>query len=227
MILFSQGPVGFQDKRVLLLSAHTDDCELGMGATVARLVREGANIHWHVFSNAVESLPSGFEDDTLLNEQRAAADVYGIPKDNLFIHNIPVRRFPEFRQTILDSLIRVRNEFKPELVFCAACTDRHQDHETLAQETFRAFKGTSLLGYQLPWNSKRDQRQLTLEVSKQDVLVRKAAIEAYRSQAHRPYFRKFSGPLLNEFYGGISGFDYAEVFEVISISCPLGSNAYE
>ena len=158
---------------MLLLSAHTDDCEIGMGATVARLVREGANIQWHVFSNAVESLPEGFGDDTLLNEQRAAADVYGISQENLFIHDIPVRRFPEFRQTILDALIGVRNEFKPELVFCAACTDRHQDHEALTQEAFRAFKGTSMLGYQLPWNSKRDQRQLTLEVSKQDVLTPK------------------------------------------------------
>jgi LmbE family N-acetylglucosaminyl deacetylase len=223
MIFRSQYSAGFQNARVLLLSAHTDDCELGMGATVARLAREGANMQWHVFSNAVESLPEGFGENTLLDEQRAAADVYGIPQKNLIIHDIPVRRFPEFRQTILDALIKVRNEFKPDLVFCAARTDRHQDHEALAQETFRAFKGASILGYQLPWNSKRDERQLTLEVTQQDVLTRQAAIDVYRSQAHRPYFRKLAGPLLNEFYGSISGYDYAEVFEVISITCPLGS----
>lgn len=223
MIVRSQYTAGFQDARVLLLSPHTDDCELGMGATIARLAREGAHIQWHVFSNAVESLPEGFGEGTLLDEQRASADVYGVSEESLIIHDIPVRRFPEFRQTILDTLIKVRNEFKPDLVFCPARTDRHQDHETLAHEAFRAFKGTSMLGYQLPWNSKRDERQLALEVSAQDVLTRKAAIDAYNSQAHRPYFRKFSGPMLNEFYGSISGFDYAEVFEVISITCPLGA----
>lgn len=223
MIIQPNDYCGLNNARVLLLSAHTDDCEIGMGATISRLVREGAIIQWHVFSNAVESLPNGYDEYTLIEEQKAAADVYGISNDNLIFHNIPVRRFPEFRQSVLEILITVRNSFKPELVFCAARTDCHQDHQTLSREAFRAFKGTSILGYQLPWNSKRDERQLTFEVSEQDVHTRKSAVEAYRSQAHRPYFKKFSGAAMNEFYGSIGGFDYAEVFEVISIVCPLGA----
>ena len=37
-------------KKVLVLAPHTDDGELGCGGTVARLLEEGCEVHFAVFS---------------------------------------------------------------------------------------------------------------------------------------------------------------------------------
>jgi len=79
----------------LLLSAHTDDCELGMGGTIARLVEAGYAIRWLTFCNAWQSLPDGFDRSTLIKEQRSAASAFGVPQSDVVMGDIPVRRFPE------------------------------------------------------------------------------------------------------------------------------------
>ena len=43
--------------KVLILSPHTDDAELGCGASIVKMVEEGAEILWIVFSIAEDSLP--------------------------------------------------------------------------------------------------------------------------------------------------------------------------
>ena len=35
---------------ILLLSPHTDDAELGCGATIAKLIREGKKVYYAAFS---------------------------------------------------------------------------------------------------------------------------------------------------------------------------------
>ena len=50
-------------KKVLVLAPHTDDGELGCGGTVARLLEEGCEVHFAVFSTCAESVPAGFPAD--------------------------------------------------------------------------------------------------------------------------------------------------------------------
>ena len=52
-------------KKVLVLAPHTDDGELGCGGTVARLLEEGCEVHFAVFSTCAESVPAGFPADEL------------------------------------------------------------------------------------------------------------------------------------------------------------------
>ena len=43
--------------KYLLLAPHTDDIELGCGGTVVKLLEDGNEIHWVVFSTAEDSVP--------------------------------------------------------------------------------------------------------------------------------------------------------------------------
>ncbi|SFR64622.1 PIG-L deacetylase family protein [Litoreibacter janthinus] len=219
MSLFSKGAgIG---RKALLLSAHTDDCEIGMGGTIARLIEAGYEIRWLVFCNAWQSLPEGLEKDTLIHEQKAAAKALGIPQENLEIFDIPVRLFPQYRQEILELLVKEGRATQPDLVFCPSLQDRHQDHLTLAQESERAFKRKTLLGYLLPWNISHAIHNCHVEISESQYDTKMAGLECYVSQSHRQYFQGDAVRTILKSNGLTSGMAMSEAFEVIRLNQPL------
>ena len=119
-------------ERVLVLAPHTDDGEFGCGGTIARLVDGGAEVRYVAFSIATKSLPPGFPPDTLAREVREATTELGIPEERLTVHDFDVRTFPEHRQDILEVLVALWEEWKPEVVFQPSLHDVHQDHKTIA-----------------------------------------------------------------------------------------------
>src|SRR5947207_9048761 len=121
-------------KRVLVLAPHTDDGEFGCGGTMARLVDAGAEVRYVAFSIATKSLPAGFPPDTLAREVREATAELGIPDDNLTVHDFEVRTFPERRQDILELLLAIWEEWRPDAVLQPSVHDIHQDHQVIAAE---------------------------------------------------------------------------------------------
>ena len=141
-------------KRALVLAPHTDDGEFGCGGTMARLVEEGAEVRYVAFSIATRSLPGGLRArHARATRSRAATAELGIPAENLTVHDFDVRTFPEHRQEILELLIELWNDWQPDVVFQPSLHDIHQDHQTIAAEGLRAFKRTTILGYEIPWNN--------------------------------------------------------------------------
>ena len=204
-------------KRVLVLAPHTDDGEFGCGGTMARLVEAGAEVHYIAFSIATRSLPPGFPPDTLAREVREATGELGIPESQLTVHDFDVRRFPEFRQDILELLIKVSQEFKPDLVFQPSHHDVHQDHQTIAAEGLRAFKHTTILGYEIPWNNFDFAYQAYIALEKRHVEKKVAALEKYASQMHRRYANAEYVWSLARTHGTNVARDYAEVFQVYRV----------
>jgi LmbE family N-acetylglucosaminyl deacetylase len=139
-------------QRALVLAPHTDDGEFGCGGTMARLVEGGCEVRYVAFSIATRSLPPGFPPDTLAREVREATTELGIPESHLTVHDFDVRTFPERRQDILELLVALWEEWRPDVVFQPSHHDVHQDHQTIAQEGLRAFKRTTILGYEIPWS---------------------------------------------------------------------------
>ena len=140
-------------QRALVLAPHTDDGEFGCGGTTARLVEVGCEVRYVAFSIATRSLPPGFPPDTLAREVREATAELGIPESNLTVHDFDVRTFPHRRQDILELLVALWEDWRPDVVFQPSHHDVHQDHQTIAQEGLRAFKRTTILGYEIPWNN--------------------------------------------------------------------------
>jgi LmbE family N-acetylglucosaminyl deacetylase len=204
-------------KRVLVLAPHTDDGEFGCGGTMARLVDAGAEVRYVAFSIATRSLPEGFPPDALAREVHEATTALGIPETQLTVHDFEVRTFPDHRQEILELLIALWEEWAPDAVLQPSLRDIHQDHQVVASEGLRAFKRTTVLGYEIPWNNFNFDYQAYIALDRSHVERKVTALAKYESQQHRKYSDAdyiWSRARTN----GINvGRDHAEVFEVYRV----------
>jgi LmbE family N-acetylglucosaminyl deacetylase len=204
-------------RRVLVLAPHTDDGEFGCGGTIARLVERGVEVRYVAFSIATKSLPPGFPPDTLAREVREATAEIGIPLEGLTVHDIEVRTFPEHRQEILELLIAIWEEWPPDAVLQPSLGDIHQDHQVVAAEGLRAFKRTTVLGYEIPWNSLNFNYQAYVALEPRYVERKVAALAKYASQQHRNYANPDYIWNLARTRGINVGRELAEVFEVYRV----------
>ena len=76
--------------KYLLLAPHTDDIELGCGGTVLKLLEEGNEVHWVVFSTAEDSIPPGMPLDTLKKEFLSVAGSLGLSENQYEVCSYPV-----------------------------------------------------------------------------------------------------------------------------------------
>jgi LmbE family N-acetylglucosaminyl deacetylase len=201
-------------ERALVLAPHTDDGEFGCGGTMARLVEEGTDVRYVAFSIATRSLPEGFAPDTLAREVAEATAELGIPAGNLTVHDFDVRTFPDHRQEILELLIELWNEWEPDVVFQPSLHDIHQDHQTVAAEGLRAFKRTTILGYEIPWNNLDFAYQAYFALDKRHIERKAEALTKYASQQHRRYADPEYVWNLARTHGINVNREYAEVFQV-------------
>ena len=204
-------------KRALVLAPHTDDGEFGAGGTMARLVDAGAEVRYVAFSIATKSLPEGFAPDTLAREVEEATAAIGIPAAQLTVHDFEVRTFPEHRQDILELLIELRDEWPPDVVLMPSLRDIHQDHGVVAAEGLRAFKRTTVLGYEIPWNNLQFDYQLYARLERDQLERKVAALGCYASQQHRNYANADYIWNLARTRGINIGCELAEVFEVYRV----------
>jgi LmbE family N-acetylglucosaminyl deacetylase len=207
----------FTPERVLVLAPHTDDGEFGCGGVMARLVEAGAEVRYVAFSIATRSLPEGFAADTLAREVREATTELGIPAENLTVHDFDVRTFPQHRQQILEVLIALWNEWEPDIVFQPSLHDIHQDHQTVAAEGLRAFKRTTILGYEIPWNNLDFAYQAYFALDERHIERKVAALGKYASQQHRRYANPEYVWNLARTHGINVNREYAEVFQVYRV----------
>ncbi|MCR4828192.1 MAG: PIG-L family deacetylase [Bacteroidales bacterium] len=204
-------------KNILVLAPHTDDGELGMGGTIARMVAEGNRVVYAAFSTAEQSVPEGFPKDILNVEVAQATHHLGVASDDLHIFHYEVRKFSYYRQEILEDLIRLRSLCAFDMVFCPSLHDVHQDHATLAQEAVRAFKGTTLLGYELAWNNLQFDTQCLVRLEKRFIEAKCKALGEYHSQGRRNYMSEEFIYSLARTRGVQAGCEFAEAFEVIRL----------
>lgn len=205
--------------RALFLAPHTDDVELGCGATLARCVEEAETVDIAVFSTAADSLPQGSSPNRLKLEFHEAMHQYCIPPDRIHVFDYKVRRLNYYRQDVLEDLVRLRNTIKPNIVFTPSGNDVHQDHEVVHNESLRAFKSVTILGYELPWNHFEFEARVFISVSEQHLALKIRALQAYESQLqkNRSYFDEEFIRGLARVRGVQQGVTYSEAFEMITL----------
>ena len=204
-----------QYKKVLILSPHTDDGEFGCGATITKLIEDGSEVYYAAFSACEQSVLPEFPKDILTKEVKAATQILGIKPENLILFKYDVRTFNYHRQAILDDIIKLKNEIQPDLVFTPSVNDIHQDHATVSNEAVRAFKFTSILCYELPWNNFNFTTTCFFKLTEKHVQNKVNALKEYKSQAHRSYADEDFIRSLARIRGVQIGAQYAEVFEMV------------
>ncbi|MFT4683536.1 MAG: LmbE family N-acetylglucosaminyl deacetylase [Patiriisocius sp.] len=200
-------------KKVIVLAPHTDDGEFGCGGTICKLIQSGATVYYVAFSSCEKSLPDGMDPNTLKYELMNATNVLGIDPKNVILYDFPVRDFPQYRQDILEKMTVLAKDIQPDLVFAPSLNDIHQDHNTIALEAMRAFKKTSILGYELPWNNFVFRNQVFFQLDKEFVEKKIKALACYISQKERPYANIEYITGISRGHGIKIGVEYAEVFE--------------
>jgi LmbE family N-acetylglucosaminyl deacetylase len=201
--------------RILILAPHTDDGEFGCGGTIAKLIEEGNEVFYAAFSACQQSVLPEFPSDILITEVKAATRTLGIRPENLLLFGYDVRTFNYRRQEILDDLIRMRTEIRPELIFMPDLQDVHQDHATIATEGLRAFKFASILSYELPWNNLTFTTSSFVHLTEKHVQIKVDALAEYRSQARRAYSDEDFLRSVARTRGVQIGTRYAEAFNVV------------
>lgn len=202
-------------KNILILAPHTDDGEFGCGASIAKFIEEGCNVYYAAFSTAKESVPEGMPKNILEIEVKEATKRLGIKPENLLVYGFTVRKLNFFRQDILEELVKLNKQLKPDLVFMPVPGDLHQDHNTVALEGLRAFKQTSILGYEIPWNNLKFHNQCFIKITEEQLNKKIYALDAYNSQKMRNYASEDYISSLAKTRGVMINTEYAETFEVI------------
>lgn len=204
--------------RILVLSPHPDDAELGAGGTIARFIEEGKEVYYVAFSSCEKSIPQGLPGNALTVECQNSTKLLGISPDKLILLDYEVRTFPAYRQQILENLVEFNEKVKPDLVLVPSSSDTHQDHQTIYNEALRAFKKTSSIwGYEHPWNNLTFTTDIFVKLAERHIAKKIEALSQYKSQDFRSYFEEKYIRALAYTRGIQVDFPFAETFELIRL----------
>ena len=201
--------------KILCLAPHPDDIELGCGGTVSRLTEMGKEVYYCAFSLCEKSIPKGFSDNVLKEELENSCKNLGIHNNRIYQYTFEVREYKRNRQLILEELVKLKNELKPDLVFLPMPNDIHQDHCTISEEGIRAFKKSTILAYEVPWNNFSLENNLFIELTEEQLQKKIDALKAYKSQYFRSYANEEFVRSLAIVRGVQGKSKYAETFNII------------
>lgn len=208
--------------KVLFIAPHTDDAEIGCGGTISRFIKEGKDVYVMVLSAAFPSehyivRQKDVKPEVLFNELKESMKILGVPEQNIIVYQFQVRYLYSFRQDVLNKLLEVKKKINPDLVFIPCGDDIHQDHQVIHKEGLRAFKTTSLLGFEYPWNNIVSRANYFVKIDKDDLKRKIKSIEQYKSQYGRPYMEKDFIEAWAKVRGIQVETEYAESFEAIRL----------
>lgn len=202
----------FYGQRVLFVGAHPDDIEIGCGALLAQIASQA-----EVLCVTLSDNQQNPRHKNLLAEHRRSMATLGILDPRVIVRTFETRNFARDRQEILEYLYEVNRQERPDLVFVHSAADIHQDHNVATQETLRAFRGVSVLGFDVLRSSYGFFPHFLVEVSEGDVQRKLAALAEYKTHADKYYFSPdvIRSTLVR--HGALAERPYAEGFDILRI----------
>ena len=145
---------------VLCLGAHSDDIEIGAGATLLSLVARGTlrKVHWCVLSGGNERA----------KEAKASADAFlaGAADADVEIMSFRDGFFPEHGEAIKSWFEGLKARVDPDVILTHYRDDAHQDHREICRLTWNTFRDHCILEYEIPkWDGDIGQPNLYMPVS--------------------------------------------------------------
>jgi N-acetylglucosamine malate deacetylase 1 len=202
----------FYGKRICCIGAHPDDIELGAGAFIASVSGRA-----DVLCLTLSDNQKNPQLKNLVIEHYNAMACLGVSADRILLEQFETRKFPHARQEILEYLYRLNKDYRPEIVFTHSRADIHQDHNVTTEEVLRAFRGTTVLGFDVVRSSYGFFPHFLAEVSDKDVEKKIAALAEYKTY-HDKYY--FSSELLRSTLirnGALAERQFAEGFDILRV----------
>lgn len=212
----------FFGQSVLFVGAHPDDIELGAGALIAHITPLTRVICVTLSDNQKNPALGN-----VVGEHRRSMAVLGVPEENVIIGQFETRRFPHARQEILEYLIGLNRTYHPDIVFTHTRQDIHQDHATVTDEVLRAFRGTTVLGFDVIRSSYGFFPSFLVEVSEKDVETKLKALAEYHTYDAKYYFDPNVTRATLIRHGALAERPYAEGFDILRIVGTFGCGSSE
>lgn len=209
--------MNFFGKRVLFLGAHPDDIELGCGAFLHHIVKKT-----DVLCVTLSDNQKNPDLKNVRNEHLESMAVLGVPADKIVLGQFTTRVFSEARQDILEYFIKLRKDYKPDLIFVHSKQDVHQDHNTMTDEALRAFRGITLLGFDVVRSSYGFFPHFLAEVTGEDVNKKIEALSKYETYRDRYYFNAELTRSIMVRHGALAERLFAEGFDILRVVGEFG-----
>jgi LmbE family N-acetylglucosaminyl deacetylase len=207
----------FYGRKICFIGAHPDDIELGCGALIAHIAKET-----DILCVTLSDNQKNPQLKNLVGEHRQSMSVLGVQEDRVVLGPFETRRFPHSRQEILEYMIDLNRTFKPEIVFVHTKADIHQDHGTITEEALRAFRGVTVLGFDVIRSSYGFFPSFLVEVTEEDVERKVAALSCYKTYAEKYYFNNAITRATLVRYGALCERPFAEGFDILRIIGAFG-----
>jgi LmbE family N-acetylglucosaminyl deacetylase len=135
---------GQPPRRVLALGSHSDDIEIGCGATLLALTRAQPKLEvtWVVLG------AQGVREE----EARASASVFleSAGKADVVVHGFRDGFFPYVGAQVKDLFEELKALVQPDIIFTHARQDLHQDHRLVCELTWNTWRDHLILEYEIP-----------------------------------------------------------------------------
>jgi LmbE family N-acetylglucosaminyl deacetylase len=202
----------FFGEKVCFIGAHPDDIELGCGALIAHIAAKT-----EVLCVTLSDNQKNPALQNVLGEHRRSMAALNVPAENVIVGEFETRRFPHARQEILEYLIELNRVHHPEIVFVHTKADIHQDHATVTEEALRAFRGTTVLGFDVLRSSYGFFPSFLVEVTAEDVERKLNALAEYKTYASKYYFNPEITRATLIRHGALAERPFAEGFDILRV----------
>ncbi|HEY7300658.1 MAG TPA: PIG-L deacetylase family protein [Xanthobacteraceae bacterium] len=145
---------------VLCLGAHSDDIEIGAGATLLSLLERGIrlDVHWCVLSSGGEREVEAKKSAVDFIAKAASAQIEVMSFRDGF--------FPEHGEAIKQWFESLKTRVEPNLILTHRRDDAHQDHRQVCRLTWNTFRDHQILEYEIPkWDGDIGQPNVYVPVS--------------------------------------------------------------
>lgn len=202
----------FYGRKLLFLGAHPDDIELGCGALLSNVAGKA-----EVLCATLSDNQKNPALRSLMEEHYRSMSLLGIERGQIVLGPFETRNFPRDRQEILEFLFELNRTYKPEIVFVHTESDIHQDHLVTTMEALRAFRGTTVLGFDVLRSSYGFFPHFLVEVTEQDVEKKVRCLLEYETYCDKYYFSPevVRSTLMRQ--GALAERPFAEGFDILRI----------
>lgn len=207
----------FTGPKIVFFGAHFDDVEFGCGALIYRLCKfMKENVYIAVFSAQNKNAKGEVQLKRNEVELRDSLNHLGVLSGNIFLGDLSGQIFDSSQQAIREYLLKVRRDINPSFVFYPSKSDIHQDHQSLANESYRIFRNENCFGYEIIRSSLQFLPNFYIKINKEEIERKAEAVLKYCSQKHESagyYFSEEAIFSLSQYRGTQIGVQYAEAFE--------------
>jgi LmbE family N-acetylglucosaminyl deacetylase len=207
----------FYGRRVCFIGAHPDDIEIGCGALIAHITPHTDVLCVTLSDNQKNPLLTN-----LTEEHKRSMAVLGVNPERVILGQFETRRFPHARQEILEYMIDLNRSFNPDIVFVHTKADIHQDHGTITEEALRAFRGVTVLGFDVIRSSYGFFPSFLVEVTQTDVEKKVAALSEYKTYEGKYYFSTDVTRATLIRHGALCERPFAEGFDILRVVGSFG-----